>query len=340
MHIVPPRSHCGPPPAAPPATKPRLLDQVRHRCRMLHYSWRTEKSYAQWIRRFILFHQKRHPLEMGKPEIESFLTDLAVQRRVSASTQNQALAAILFLYKHVLDRELPWLDAVRAKRPQRLPTVLSVDEVRCLLGHLPRTPAGLMIELLYGSGLRLMECCRLRVKDVDLSRYVLMVREGKGEKDRAVPLPRCLQPRLIDQIERVRRIHHADLSRGLGRASLPYALRRKYPTADRELSWQYVFPSSNVCVDPREPEQGYVRHHLHESTPQKLLRRAVMAAGVQKPVHCHTLRHSFATHLLEEGRDIRTIQELLGHADVSTTMIYTHVSTVGATGVRSPLDRI
>ncbi len=267
MHIVPLGSQSGSPPAAAPAKKPRLLDQVRHRCQLLHYSWRTEKSYSQWIRRFILFHKKRHPLEMGKLEIESFLTDLAVQRRVSASTQNQALAAILFLYKNVLDRELPWLDAVRAKRPQRLPTVLSVDEVRCLLSHVPRTPTGLMIELLYGSGLRLMECCRIRVKDVDLSRDVLMVREGKGDKDRAVPLPRCLQPRLIDQLERVRRLHKADLSRGLGRASLPYALRRKYPTAEREPSWQYVFPSSNVCLDPREPEGGLVRHHLHESTP-------------------------------------------------------------------------
>jgi integron integrase len=331
-----------PPDSVPDAVagKPKLLDQVRDRCRTLHYSWRTEQAYVNWLRRFILFHNKRHPLEMGKPEIEAFLTWLAVQKHVSSSTQNQALSAILFLYKHVLDRELPLLDAVRAKRPQRLPTVLSVDEVRSLLSHVPRTPAGLMVELLYGSGLRLMEVCRLRVKDVDLSRDILLIREAKGDKDRAVPLPRCLKTRLIDQVERVRRIHQADLVNGEGRTSLPYALRRKYPQADRELSWQFLFPSSSLCADPRQPRGGLVRHHAHESTPQKVLRRAVLAAGIEKPVRCHTLRHSFATHLLEDGKDIRTIQELLGHADVSTTMIYTHVSTVGATGVRSPLDRL
>jgi integron integrase len=324
----------------PSVAKPKLLDQVRARCRTLHYSWRTEQAYVYWLRRFILFHNKRHPLEMGKPEIESFLTHLAIRQRVSASTQNQALSAIVFLYKHVLDRELPLLDAVRAKRPQRLPVVLSLDEIRCLLRHVPRTPTGLMIELLYGSGMRLMEVCRLRVKDVDLSRNVLMVREGKGDKDRAVPLAARLKPRLAEQMERVRQRYQAELSHGGSRVSLPFGLRRKYPNAERELSWQFVFASTTLCVDPRNPDLGLVRHHVHESTPQKLLRRATVAAHIQKPVHCHALRHSFATHLLESGTDIRTIQELLGHADVSTTMIYTHVSTLGATGVQGPLDRL
>lgn len=277
---------------------------------------------------------------MGRTEVECFLSNLAVERQVAASTQNQALSAILFLYQKILELDLPLVDAIRAKRPARLPTVLSLDEVRRIIGKLPRNQAGLMAELLYGTGMRLMECCRLRIKDVDFDRNQVIVREGKGDKDRSVPLPVRTRDRLCEQIERVRRIHAEDLSRGFGRASLPNALSKKYPNADRELGWQYLFPSSGLCVDPREPGGPLRRHHCHESVLPKTLRRAVLAAGVQKPVRCHTLRHSFATHLLEDGKDIRTIQELLGHADVSTTMIYTHVSTLGATGVRSPLDRM
>ncbi len=355
--------------------KPKLLDQVRRKCRVLHYSFRTEKSYVDWIRQFILFHDKRHPLQMGQLEVEAFLSNLAVQRHVAASTQNQALAAILFLYQKVLDRDLPLIDAVRAKRPTRLPTVLSQDEVRRILDALPRTQVGLMVELLYGTGMRQVECCRLRVKDVDLDRNVLTVREGKGDKDRSVPLPQRARERIREQIERVRRLHLADKSRGFGRSSLPFALNVKYPYADQELGWQFLFPSSGLSVDPREPSangpqatckglktpslalparregitipvvaakgEGILRrHHCHESALQKVLRRAVLIAGIIKPVRCHTLRHSFATHLLEDGKDIRTIQELLGHKDVSTTMIYAHVLQRGACSVISPLDRI
>jgi integron integrase len=306
----------------------------------LHYSPRTEKAYVHWIRRFILFHNKRHPREMGASEVEAFLSHLAVKERVAASTQNQALAALLFLYKQVLLQELPLLNAVRAKRPQRLPTVLSIDEVRRVLERLPRNSVGLMIELLYGTGMRQMECCQLRVKDVDFDRHVLVVRQGKGDKDRCVPFPERVRERLREQIERVRRIHVADLARGLGQVQLPLALARKYPAADREMGWQFLFPATALSLDPREPDGPRRRHHVHESLVQKVLRRATLASGITKPIRCHTLRHSFATHLLEDGKDIRTIQELLGHKDVSTTMIYTHVSTVGATGVRSPLDRL
>lgn len=319
---------------------PKLLDRVRTKCRILHYSRRTEEAYVQWIRRFILFHNKRHPIEMGKPEIEAYLTKLAINQNVASSTQNQALAAILFLYKNVLDKELPPLDAVRAKRPKRLPTVLSIDEVRRLIGLLPRTQVGLMLELLYGTGMRLMECCRLRVKDVDFERNMLIVRDGKGAKDRAVPLPACTKQRLVDQIERIRLLHAADMARGCGHVWLPHALHKKYPNAGQDLGWQFLFPASELSIDPRCPNGSTRRHHCHESAPPKALRRAVLRSGIQKPVRCHTLRHSFATHLLESGKDIRTIQELLGHKDVNTTMIYTHVIQRGACGVISPLDRI
>ena len=320
--------------------KPKLLDQVREKCRLLHYSIRTEEAYVNWIRKFILFHNKRHPTEMGGPEVEGFLTHLAVQQHVAASTQNQAFAAILFLYKHVLERELAFVNSVRAKGPERLPTVLSIDEVRRVLDKMPRNSFGLMAELLYGTGMRLLECCRLRVKDVDFARNQLLVRDGKGGKDRAVPLPDRVVERLREQIERVRRLHEDDLANGFGSVSLPTALREKYPHADRELGWQYVFPSSRLSEDPREPNGPKRRHHVHESAMQKVLRCAVRALGLTKQTSCHTLRHSFATHLLDTGSDIRTVQELLGHADVSTTMIYTHVLQRGACGVRSPLDRL
>jgi integron integrase len=321
--------------------KRKLLDQVRDKTRMLHYSLRTEEAYVDWIRRFVLFHNTRHPREMGAVEIEAFLTALAVQRKVSASTQNQALAAILFLYGKVLDIELPRLDAVRAKRAERVPTVLSVDEVRMVLDRMDGNPR-LQVELLYGAGLRLLECCRLRVKDLDFGRRQIVVRDGKGEKDRVTPLPGRTQERLQAQVQAVRALHDADLAAGHGRVWLPYAYAAKWPNANRELGWQYVFPSSRLSEDPRNEGTAGVkmRHHQHENLLQKYVKRAVTEAGLTKKVSCHTFRHSFATHLLEGGADIRTVQELLGHADVSTTMIYTHVLQRGACGVLSPLDRL
>ena len=322
--------------------QPRLLDRVRNKCRLLHYSIRTEEAYADWIRRFILFHNVRHPREMGGPEIEAFLTHLAVEKNVAASTQNQAFAALLFLYHKVLDIELGPIDAVRAQQPQRLPVVLSVDEIRRLLAQIKGRHGvhKLMAELMYGSGLRLLECCRLRVKDVDFARRQMIVREGKGDKDRAVPLPDRLQGPLQAQIDRVRAIHEEDRAEGYGRVWLPTALREKSPSADRELGWQYLFPSTRLSVDPRDPGGPPRRQHIHENSLQKAVRAAVLACGMTKKVSCHALRHSFATHLLEAGNDIRTVQELLGHADVSTTMIYTHVLQRGACGVQSPLDRL
>ncbi len=320
--------------------RPKLLVQVREKCRLLHYSKRTEAAYVDWIRRFILFHDKQHPSQLNGPQVEAFLTHLAVQRHVSASTQNQALSAILFLYKHVLQQELELLDAVRAKRSLTLPVVLSIDEVRRIVEYLPPNQGGLMVELLYGTGMRLMECCRLRVKDVDFQRGQLMVRSGKGAKDRAVPFPTRTRERLRKQIDRTQRLHANDIAQGFGTVWLPDALRAKYPQAARELKWQYLFPATSRSRDRREPDAPERRHHCHESSVQKVLKTAVRAAGLTKKISCHTLRHSFATHLLEDGKDIRTIQELLGHADIKTTMIYTHVSTTGATGVRSPLDRL
>ena len=318
---------------------PRLLDQLRAKTRLLHYSLRTEDAYADWVKRFILFHGKRHPREMGVPEIEAFLTDLAVEKQVAASTQNQALSAILFLYQKVLDIELPRIDALRAKRPERLPVVLSIDEVRAVLDGMEGTER-LQAELLYGAGLRLLECCRLRVKDVDFERRQLAVRDGKGEKDRMAPLPVRLETKLRAQLEVVRRRHERDVAQGFGRVWLPYAYVRKWPNADRELGWQYLFPSSRLSIDPRSGDGVLRRHHRHENLLQKHVKRAALEAGLTKRVSCHTFRHSFATHLLEGGADIRTVQELLGHADVSTTMIYTHVLQRGACGVVSPLDRL
>jgi integron integrase len=307
--------------------------------RLLHYSKRTEDAYVDWIKRYIFFHNKRHPRDMGAPEIESFLTHLAVEGRVAASTQNQAFSALLFLYQKVLGVELPRLNALRAQRPERVPVVLSVDEIRALFAELDGIDL-LMAETLYGAGLRVLECCRLRVKDVDFDRKQMIVREGKGEKDRVVPLPQRVEARLRDQVMHVERIHQRDLRAGHGRVWLPYALKEKYPNADRDLGWQYLFPSSRLSVDPRAADSVLRRHHRHESLLQKQIKQAAVAARLTKKVSCHTLRHSFATHLLEAGYDIRTVQELLGHADVSTTMIYTHVLQRGAGGVQSPLDRL
>jgi integron integrase len=298
---------------------------------------RTEEAYVGWIRRFILANGKRHPGAMGAAEIERFLTGLAVAGGVSASTQNQALSALLFLYKEVLGVELPWLDGIqRAKMPQRLPVVLTRAEVAALLGELTGT-AWLMASLLYGSGLRLMECVRLRVKDLDFVRSELTVRQGKGGKDRRTMLPVALTGALQAQLTEASRVHERDLAAGFGRVWLPDALARKYPGAAEEWGWQYVFPASVRSHDPRDGMER--RHHLDESVLQRAVKRACVRAGLAKPATCHTLRHSFATHLLEAGYDLRTIQELLGHKDVATTQIYTHVLNRGGQGVVSPLDR-
>ncbi|WEN15443.1 integron integrase [Rhodanobacter sp. AS-Z3] len=319
------------------AKSPRLLDQVRARLRLKHYSLRTEQAYVGWIRRFILANGKRHPRDMSITEVEGFLSALAVEGRVAAGTQNQALSALLFLYREVLSIDLPWMESVvRAKRPQRVPVVLSRDEVTHLLARMDGGFA-LMASLLYGSGLRLMECVRLRVKDVDFDLNQICVRDGKGGKDRHVPLPLRLTDSLRTQVERVAVIHGQDLLEGHGSVWLPYALARKYASAARELGWQYVFPSGQLS---RDPLGGALRrHHLDESGLQRAVRAARISAGIVKPATCHTLRHSFATHLLEAGHDIRTIQELLGHKDVATTQIYTHVLNRGGHGVLSPLDR-
>lgn len=315
---------------------PKLLDQVRAAIRLRHYSLRTEQSYCAWIRRFVLFHNKRHPQEMGEAEIRTFLTHLATRRDVAASTQNQALAALLFLYRHVLGIELARIeDVVRAKRPQRLPVVFTRDEVRRIFEQLDGV-SYLVVSLLYGSGLRLLECLRLRIKDIDPERSQIVVREGKGQKDRITMLSARLHEPLVRHLQAMRRRHEKDLRQGFGSVYLPHALARKYPNASHSWEWQYVFPSRTRSTDPRSGEVR--RHHLAESTVQKAVKAAMGRAGVQKHGSCHTFRHSFATHLLEDGYDIRTIQELLGHADVSTTMIYTHVLNRGGMGVRSPLD--
>lgn len=317
--------------------KPKLLDQVRQQIRLRNYSIRTERVYAEWIKRFIRFHAYRHPAEMGAAEIEAYLSHLAVKRDVSASTQNQALAALLFLYKQVLKQDLPWLDnVVRAKRPQHMPVVLTRDEVQRVLARLSGVP-WLVASLLYGAGLRLTEALRLRVKDVEFSRREILVRDGKGQKDRVTVLPGTVIAVLQEHLLKVKRLHERDLAEGFGRANLPYALARKYPNAAAEWGWQFVFPSVNRSEDPRGA--GTFRHHIHEKTIQRHMREAVRQAGIIKPATPHTLRHCFATHLLEAGQDIRTVQELLGHADVKTTMIYTHVLNRGGLAVLSPLDR-
>ncbi len=316
--------------------KSRLIDQLRSALRVRHYSIRTEQVYVQWVKRYIFFHHKRHPKDMSEQEITAFLSHLALDRRVAASTQNQALSAILFLYKHVLDHDLEWLnDIVRAKRPVRLPTVLSRDQIRPLLAELNGTNK-LIGHLLYGSGMRLIECLRLRVKDIDFEYQQIMIREGKGGKDRVTLLPERLVSPLTKHLERVRRLHNMDLEQGHGSVYLPFALAKKYPGADSEWGWQYVFPSRNRSLDPDTGR--FRRHHVHESNFPRALKQAARDIGLNKPVSSHALRHSFATHLLEDGYDIRTIQELLGHKDVKTTMIYTHVIKRGGRGVRSPLD--
>ena len=324
-----------PPPRQP--QPPKLLDQLRARMRRLGLSVRTEEAYVGWVRRFILANDKRHPRELGARQVESFLTHLATRAHVSASTQNQALSALLFLYREVLQQELPWMDDIRrAKRPERLPVVLSREEVAALLAEMTGV-SWLMASLLYGSGLRLMECVRLRVQDVDLLRREIVVRHGKGGKDRRTMLPAMLIEPLQNQFAEARRIHERDLRAGFGEVWLPDALARKYPNAAREWSWQYLFPASTRSTDPRS---GIVRrHHLDESVLQRAVKTAVRRARIAKPATCHTLRHSFATHLIEDGYDIRTVQELLGHKDVSTTQIYTHVLNRGGLGVYSPLDR-
>lgn len=316
---------------------PRLMDQVREAIRVRHYSYRTELTYLQWIRRYIFFHGKRHPAEMGQSEVTAFLSHLATQRDVSASTQNQALAAILFLYRNVLEQELPWLDGVvRAKRPKHVPTVLTREEVRKLFTQLAGVH-DLVARLMYGTGLRLMEVLRLRVADIDFQYGQIVVRSGKGAKDRITVLPQVLHPLLQIHLERARALHELDLVEGFGAVYLPYALSRKYPKAEREWIWQYVFPSGVRSVDPLS--NVVRRHHLCEKNFQRAVKKSAIAAGLTKRVTTHTLRHCFATHLLEDGYDIRTVQELLGHSDVSTTMIYTHVLNRGGRGVRSPLDR-
>ncbi|MBE7550529.1 MAG: integron integrase [Anaerolineales bacterium] len=319
-----------------PEPAPKLLDQVRYTLRVKHYSLRTEEAYLDWIKRYILFHHKQHPQELNSPDIEAFLTHLAVDQRVAASTQDQALSAVLFLYREVLRQELLYpIDAVRAKQPTHLPTVLSKAEVSRLLSRLS-DPYELMAKLLYGCGLRLMECVRLRVKDVDFAQYQIIIRSGKGQKDRDTLLPDSLIAPLQRQLRYAKALHQNDLERGYGRVYLPFALERKYPNANREWGWQYVFPSHKLSLDPRTGQMR--RHHLDETGLQKAVKAAARAAQIDKAVGCHTLRHSFATHLLDAGYDIRTIQELLGHRSVQTTMIYTHVIKRGGLAVRSPLD--
>jgi integron integrase len=318
--------------------KPKLLDQVRDVIRRKHFSIRTEQTYVDWIRRFILFHNKRHPREMAETEITAFLTHLARVGRVAASTQNQALSALLFLYKEVLKQNLGYLQGVeRAKRPSRLPVVLTRDEVHKIFAHMHGTYR-LMAGLLYGSGLRLMECVRLRVKDVDFGYARITVRDGKGGKDRVTMLPVNLAKPLERHLQKVKAQHEEDLEAGFGSVFLPGALARKNPAAAKEWAWQYVFPSSRLSADPRAPAGVKQRHHVNESVLQEAVKNAVRASGFPKPATCHTLRHSFATHLLENGYDIRTVQELLGHKDVSTTMVYTHVLNKPGIGVKSPLD--
>jgi integron integrase len=316
----------------------KLLDQVRDIIRKKHYSIRTEQSYVDWMKRYIFFHDKRHPKDMGSKEISAFLTYLARDRKVSASTQNQALNALVFLYKQVLEIDIGDLGPTeRAEKPERLPTVLSREEVGRLLVAMTGTHQ-LMAKLLYGCGLRLMECARLRVKDIDFDQNHIIIRDGKGMKDRSTMLPEQLKPHIADQISRARILHSQDLQNGFGDVYLPFALERKYPHAAREFGWQYLFPADRISVDPRSGKQR--RHHISEDGLQRAVQKASRLAGIMKPVSPHTFRHSFATHLLEAGYDIRTVQELLGHKDVTTTMIYTHVMKKGGLGVKSPLDTL
>jgi integron integrase len=319
------------------AKPPKLLDQVREIIRTKHYSYRTEQTYVEWIKRYIFFHNKRHPKDMGVEEVEEYITYLANQRCLAASTQNQALSAIVFLYKYVLQKEiLIQSDIIRPNRSKRLPVVLSHDEAMLVISKMQGTTK-LITQLLYGSGLRISECLRLRVKDLDFSNHQIFVHDGKGENARATILPDSLIPCLKSQIEFSNSIHKRDLKEGFGEVSLPYALGKKYPNAPKEFTWQYIFPSTNLSVDP--VSKRVKRHHLDVTVVQKAVRQAVLATGLSKSISPHTFRHSFATQLLQNGYDIRTVQELLGHKDVKTTMIYTHVLQRGAGAVKSPIDR-
>jgi integron integrase len=320
----------------PSTDKPRLLDQVRNVIRSKHYSIRTEHSYLDWIRRYILFHNKQHPQDLGEEHISMFLSHLAVAKKVASSTQNQALCAVVFLYRDVLKKDLgEFQNLIRAKRPEKLPVVFTQEETKQVLLQLNGVH-WLMGQLLYGSGLRVMECVRLRVKDVDFGYNQIVVRNGKGQKDRVTMLPKIIIEELQRHLLRVKKIHENDLKAGFGAVYLPYALERKYKNANRDWAWQYVFPATKHSTDPRSGKKR--RHHLSESVPQRAVRQAIRNAGIPKAGYCHSLRHSFATHLLEAGYDIRTVQELLGHKDVSTTMIYTHVLNRGGRGVQSPGD--
>jgi integron integrase len=324
--------------AASASNPPRLLDQVRERIRYKHYSLRTERAYVDWARRYVLFHGKRHPRELGAADVEAFLSHLVNERNVAASTHQQALAALLFLYGEVLQVELPWLDDIgRPKKPKRLPVVLTRGEVADTLAHMVGEHR-LMARLIYGAGLRLMECVRLRVKDLDLTRGELVVRSGKGGKDRVTLVPRALHADLREQLALARTLHRQDRETQIHGVELPHALQVKYPNAPIAWAWFWVFPSRNLSTDPRS--RVVRRHHVYEQNLQRAITRAVARAGIAKPATTHTLRHSFATHLLEAGYDIRTVQELLGHADVSTTMVYTHVLNRGGKGVISPLDAL
>lgn len=315
-----------------------LIDRVRETIRYKHYSLRTEQAYVEWIRRFVRYHQRRHPKEMGADEVRAFLGHLAADLKVAAATHQQALSALLFLYREVLGVTLPWLDdLVRPKKPKRLPVVLSHAEVRLLLENLVGTHA-LMAHLLYGTGMRLMECVRLRIKDVDFDRGEILIRDGKGAKDRITVLPQSLIPALGKHLQRVRQLWETDRSAGREGVYLPEALTRKYPNAPREWGWFWCFPAAELSIDPRTAIER--RHHTHEQALQRAIKRALVVAGIAKPASTHTLRHSFATHLLQSGYDIRTVQELLGHSDVSTTMIYTHVMNRGGRGVVSPADAL
>ncbi|MBN1359879.1 MAG: integron integrase [Sedimentisphaerales bacterium] len=320
----------------PSASGPKLLDRLREALRSRRYSWRTEQTYGHWVKRFIYFHNVRHPAEMAKPEINAFLTHLAVKQRVSASTQNQALSALLFLYRHVIGREVGDLgEVIRARKPKRLPVVMTREEVKAVLANLSGDK-WLMPSLMYGAGLRLMEGLRLRVQDIDFSRNEILVRDGKGAKDRITMLPESVKAPLREHLKKVKAIHERDLADGWGRVLMPDALDRKYPNAPKDWRWQWVFPQENRWRNSKTAEQG--RHHIDEALVQRAVRQAVVRAGLTKRATCHTFRHSFATHLLESGHDIRTVQELLGHNDVKTTMVYTHVLNRGPSGVRSPVD--
>ncbi|MBI4852430.1 MAG: integron integrase [Acidobacteria bacterium] len=318
-------------------SKPKLLDQIKEVMKLKHFSNRTEETYIHWIKRFIIFHKKRHPLEMGQEEIREFLSYLATQLNVARATQNLALQSILFLYREVLNKEIAHIDNIeRAKKEAKVPIVFTRQEVSKILSNMKPTTS-LMASLLYGSGLRLMECVRLRVKDLDFGSNIIVVREGKGEKDRVTVLPEKLRKALEHHLVKVKLLHEEDLAAGFGEVYLPYALERKYPNANKEWGWQYVFPSVRLSVDSRSGKKR--RHHICEKVLQQNVKEAIKQAGIAKNGSCHTFRHSFATHLLADGYDIRTIQQLLGHNDVSTTMIYTHVVNLGGHGVWSPLDR-